>query len=301
MHGLLFSSHSLGDALRSHGANAVSLKALALAAVLTAVFAVCECVGGYLSQSLALMGDAGHMATDTLSLTFALVANWLSRKGADDDHSYGHARIEVLAAFVNAIFLAQIVLFILYEAFQRFSHAPAINAPMVVVVAGLGLLLNAGVALSLSRGDQNMNTRAAFAHVLGDLLGSVAAIASGAIVYLGGPLWVDPLLSVAIAVILARSVWVILRDTVQVLLDGVPSGVSYDEVGRAIAGVEGVLEVHDLHVWVMTPGYNAVSAHVRIDEISHWPRILAELRAILRSGFDIEHVALQPEWETKGQ
>ncbi len=297
MRRILFDTHGKGDATRSHGAASVSLRTLLLAAFITGGFAVVEFVGGSLANSLALMSDAGHMATDAFTLAFAFFANYLSRKGADEDHSYGHARIEVLAAFVNAIFMVQLVLFILYKAFNRFQNPEIVAGASVMVIAAIGLVLNLVIAFNLSHDKENLNTRAALVHVLGDLLGSVAAIASGAIIYAGGPTWVDPLLSVAICALLCRSIWQILNETILVLLDGVPRGISYEEVGQEIAKMDGILEVHDLHIWVMNPGYNALSAHVKVADINEWPVILGNLRAILKARFGIEHLAIQPEWD----
>ena len=291
-----FSSHGQGDSLYNHATRQVKTSVLGLAVLLTLGFSAVELIGGLLSNSLALIGDAGHMATDAASLLFALVANWLAREGADSHHSFGHARIEVLAAFINALVMFIVLGWICFEAVDRLTHPHDVSGGSVMLIATIGLLVNIGVALSLSRDKKNVNTRAALVHVLGDLLGSVAAIISGAVIYFGGPVEVDPILSLLICVLVAHAAWGVLKETVPVMLDAVPEGVKYEEVGEAIAAIPGVLSVHDLHVWVMSPGYSAITAHLRIDSHRSWPVILEEVRKNVKERFNIDHVALQPEW-----
>lgn len=291
-----FSSHGQGDSLYNHATRQVKTSVLGLAVLLTLGFSAVELIGGLLSNSLALIGDAGHMATDAASLLFALVANWLAREGADSHHSFGHARIEVLAAFINALVMFIVLGWICFEAVDRLTHPHDVSGGSVMLIATIGLLVNIGVALSLSRDKKNVNTRAALVHVLGDLLGSVAAIISGAVIYFGGPVEVDPILSLLICVLVAHAAWGVLKETVSVMLDAVPEGVKYEEVGEAIAAIPGVLSVHDLHVWVMSPGYSAITAHLRIDSHRSWPVILEEVRKNVKERFNIDHVALQPEW-----
>jgi cobalt-zinc-cadmium efflux system protein len=166
----------------------------------------------------------------------------------------------------------------------------------VFAIAFVGLVVNIIVAWSLSRDRDNVNTRAAFIHVLGDLLGSVAAIAAGGIIYFGGPVVVDPLLSMLVGGLILRSTFGVLRETTLVLLDSVPEGVDYSRVGGTLAQLPGVLSVHDLHVWSMVPGKSALSAHVLVDDIERWPVILHHARLVLRRDFKIDHITLQPEW-----
>lgn len=290
------SSHGLDDAAGNHSARAVKKGVLLTAVVLTLGYAIIELIGGLWSHSLALIGDAGHMATDSISLAFALLANILAMRGADSHHSYGHGRIEVMAAFINALFMLGVIAWIFIEAYERFMEPPQVAGAPVIGIAGIGLLINVAVAWSLSRDRTNVNTRAALIHVLGDLLGSVAAIAAGIIIYFGGPVQVDPILSCVIGCLILHSVWGVLCDTTQVLLDGVPSNLSYEEVGSAIESVPGVKAVHDLHVWVMTQNENAVSAHIQVQSPRHWPKILKAIRTMLRERYLIDHVTLQPEW-----
>lgn len=290
------SSHSHGDSELDHSAQKVKTSVLAVAVVLTLGFSVAEFVGGFLSNSLALIGDAGHMLTDSASLLFALIANWLSRSGADDHHSFGHARIEVLAAFINALAMFVVIGWVFYEALDRFTNPPAVSGGSVILIASIGLFVNIGVAWSLSRDRDNLNTRAALVHVLGDLLGSFAAIIAGTVIYFGGSTIIDPILSILIGCLVLHAAWGVLRDTIHILLDGVPQGMKYEDVGDAIAHVEGVEAVHDLHVWSMSPGQYSVTAHVTIDTYHHWPIILDEIRKTVKDRFGIDHVTLQPEW-----
>ena len=294
------SSHGKGDSLYNHAARQVKSSVLGLAVVLTLGFSAVELIGGLMSGSLALIGDAGHMATDSASLLFALVANWLAREGADSHHSFGHARIEVLAAFINALVMFLVIGWICYEAVDRLAHPTEVSGASVMLIAAIGMVVNVGVALSLSRDRENVNTRAALVHVMGDLLGSVAAIVSGAVIYFGGPTIVDPILSLLICALVAHAAWGVLKETTPVLLDAVPEGIRYDEVGEVIAKTPGVLSVHDLHVWIMSPGQNAISAHVYIESHRHWPRILNAIRTHVKEHFNIDHVPLQPEWNRGG-
>ena len=290
------SHHGQGDSLYNHAARQVKSSVLGVAVLLTLSFSAIELIGGLLGGSLALIGDAGHMATDSASLLFALVANWLAREGADSHHSFGHSRIEVLAAFVNALVMFVVIAWICVEAIERLANPTEVSGGSVMLIAAIGLVVNVGVALSLSRDRENVNTRAALVHVLGDLLGSVAAIVSGAVIYFGGPTMVDPILSMLICVLVAHAAWGVLKETTPVLLDAVPEGIRFDEVGDVIAKTPGVLSVHDLHVWIMSPGQNAISAHVMIQSHRHWPGILNSIRTELKDHFHIDHVNLQPEW-----
>jgi len=288
--------HGRGDSRYGHRSPAARGNALGIAVALTLGYAIVEVFGGLWSGSLALLADAGHMATDSAALLFALAANVIARRPVSDRHSFGLARVEVIAAFVNAIAMLAVVVWIFVEAFNRISSPVEVKGLGVFIIAFIGLSVNILVAWSLSRDRDNVNTRAAFIHVLGDLLGSVAAIAAGVIIYFGGPLMVDPLLSMLVGGLILRSTFGVLRETTLVLLDSVPEGVEYGRVGTALAQIPGVLSVHDLHVWSMVPGKSALSAHVLVDDIERWPVILHQARLILRRDFKIDHITLQPEW-----
>lgn len=288
--------HHDGDSAYTHQSRPHGARPLAIAVALTLGYAFIELIGGLWSGSLALLADAGHMATDSAALLFALAANIIARRPVSDRHSFGLARVEVIAAFVNALAMLAVVAWIFYEAIDRLQAPVQVQGLGVFVIATVGLVINILVAWSLSRDRENVNTRAAFIHVLGDLLGSVAAIAAGVIIYFGGPLMVDPLLSMFVAALILRSTFGVLKETTLVLMDSVPAGVDYREVGQALARIRGVKSVHDLHVWSMVPGRTALSAHVLVDDIAHWPAILAEARRVLAARFHIDHATLQPEW-----
>lgn len=297
----LYSQHEQGDSLYRHAAEKTSAGVLGWAVALTLTFSFLELVGGLLSNSLALIGDAGHMVTDSASLLFALIANRIAQRGADSDHSFGHGRVEVLAAFVNGLVMLGVVIWLFVEAADRIVEPVAVSGPVVMMIATAGLLINLGVAWSLSRDQKNVNTRAALLHVMGDLMGSVAAIVAGAVIWMGGPAIVDPVLSMLVGVLLLHATYGILRDSCQVMLDSVPSGVRFDEVGRFLEEVPGVRRVHDLHVWTMSPGHGAVQCHVHIESPECWPKILDVIRAGVHERFGIDHVTVQPEWNFRGR
>lgn len=291
-----YSDHFAGDSRFEHAAEKTKASVLGLAVVLTLGFSIVELVGGIWSNSLALIGDAGHMVTDSASLLFALIANRIAQKGADHDHSFGHGRVEVLAAFINGAVMLGVVAWIFYEAIQRIGEPPAVSGGSVMTIATIGLVVNLLVAWSLSRDRKNVNTRAALLHVMGDLLGSVAAISAGAIIYLGGPVIVDPILSMIVGLLLLHATYEILTDSVKVLLDSVPENVEFDDVGRFLEQIPSVRHVHDLHVWTMSPGQGAVQCHVEIDSPACWPRVLDAIRVGIKEKYGIDHITIQPEW-----
>lgn len=296
MGGSSLGHHHHGDSAYTHQSRPTGARPLAIAVALTLGYAFIELIGGLWSGSLALLADAGHMATDSAALLFALAANVIARRPVSDRHSFGLARVEVIAAFVNALAMLLVVAWIFWEAIDRLRSPVPVQGLGVFAIAAVGLVINVLVAWSLSKDRDNVNTRAAFVHVLGDLLGSVAAITAGVIIWLGGPLMADPLLSMFVAALILRSTFGVLRETTFVLMDSVPEGVDYAEVGRALAQIRGVRSVHDLHVWSMVPGKAAVSAHVLVEDIARWPAILRQSRQLLRGRFGIDHVTLQPEW-----
>jgi len=291
-----FAGHEHGDSAYTHQSRPHGARPLAIAVSLTLGYSLIELIGGLWSGSLALLADAGHMATDSAALLFALAANIIARKPVSDRHSFGLARVEVIAAFVNALAMLGVVGWIFYEAIDRLTSPVPVKGLGVFVIAGVGLLINIAVAWALSRDRENVNTRAALIHVMGDLLGSIAAIVAGLVIYFGGPLMADPLLSMFVAALILRSTFGVLRETTLVLLDSVPHGVDYKRVGLSLAQVPGIVSVHDLHVWAMVPGRSALSAHVLVDDIERWPVILHQVRYLMRRDFAIDHITLQPEW-----
>ena len=267
-----------------------------IAVALTSGYALVELAGGLWSGSLALLADCGHLLTDAAALLFSLAANKVAQRPPSERHSFGLARAEVIAAFVNSLALLTVVAWLLVEGVERVRHPVRVNGGAVLAIAAIGLIVNLSVAWVLSRHRDNLNMRAALLHVLGDLLGSVAALVAGAVIVLTGYTVVDPLLSMLVSGLILRSTLGVLKESTLVLLDSVPSGVEFQEVGKALARIDGVRSVHDLHVWSMVPGRHAVSAHVLVERIERWPHVLREARRVLARDFGINHVTLQPEW-----
>ena len=291
-----FSDHGHGDSRHSHHLVTSGSRPLVIAVALTTGYALVELAGGLWSGSLALLADCGHMLTDAAALLFSLAANKVAQRPVSSRHSFGLARAEVIAAFVNSLALLAVVAWLVVEGIDRILNPVRVNGAAVLLIAAAGLAVNLAVAWVLSRHRENLNMRAALLHVLGDLLGSVAALAAGAVIYFTGYTVADPLLSMLVSGLILRSTVGVLKESTLVLLDSVPVGLEYQEVGQALAGIEGVRSIHDLHIWSMVPGRNAVSAHLLVERIERWPHILREARRVLAEEFGIDHVTLQPEW-----
>jgi cobalt-zinc-cadmium efflux system protein len=266
-----------------------------LATVLTLGFAGVEAAVGWWSGSLALLSDAGHMVTDSAALLIAAIAGWVARRGPSPKHSYGFGRAQLIAALLNGLFMLAVVTAIIVQAVSRFANPIVVQGEAVTAVASLGLLLNIFVVRMLSHGGRDLNVRAALLHVMGDLLGSVAALLSGVIVWATGWFAVDPALSLLIAMLIAYSSLKLVREAFHGLMEGVPLHLSLEEIGKAMAAVEGVSAVHDLHIWSLTAERIALSAHVVIGRLESWPETLIRLKALLAQRYGIEHVTLQPE------
>ena len=266
-----------------------------VALVVTLGCALVEFLAGAAFHSLALMSDAGHMLSDALALGLAAFAAWIGSRPAGGRHSYGFARAEVVAAFVNGLAMLLIVVVIAVEAIGRLLNPRPVTGLGVMIVAFVGLLANLFVAFLLGRGERNLNTRAALIHVVGDLVGSVAAITAGAVIYYTGWQPIDALLSLVIAVLILGSTVRLVLDALHVLMDGVPAGLRMEEIGSAIGTFAGVRAVHDLHVWNISSGQVALSAHVELDNLDNWAGMLESTRQMLQTRFGIAHVTLQPE------
>jgi cobalt-zinc-cadmium efflux system protein len=276
-----------------------TLRGLTGALALTGGYAIVEAVGGWLAGSLALLSDAGHMATDAAALALALLAQWVARRPPSPRASYGYARAEVLAAFVNALALLLLVGFIVFEAIARIANPAPVAGGTVLAIAAVGLAINLGTAWMLSRAPDSTSAHSALLHVLSDALGSVAAIVAGGVILATGWTPIDPLLSLLTAVLILRSTWQLLAKTTGVLMEGVPAHLDYQAIGVALSEIPGVSSVHDLHVWHMSAQHAALSAHVAIDDGSLWPRVLDEARRMLAARFRIDHVTLQPSWPVR--
>lgn len=272
-----------------------------LALGLTLGFAAIEAFSGWRAHSLALLGDAGHMATDGIALGIAGLAALVAQQPASAKHSYGLGRVEVIAAIFNTLFMLLIVALIFIQALERLRHPADVQAPLVMLVGALGLATNFLIYKVLEGGEHSMNLRASLLHVLGDVLGSAAALAAGAIIALTGWLPADPLLSLFIGVLILLSSLKLLGDATQVLLEGVPAGMDLAGIGRSMAAVEGVGSVHDLHVWSVSSGEVALSAHVVIEEMGQWEAVYRGLCDHLHDSYGIGHITLQPEPRVKAR
>lgn len=270
--------------------------ALLGALLLTLLFAGVEAVAGWWSGSLALLGDAGHMLSDAVALGLAAAAAWVARRPPSARHSYGLGRAEVVAALINGVLMLGIVAGIVFEALARLHAPQPVAGAAVVGVAAVGLAVNLVAMRLLAHGGNTLNVRAALLHVLGDLLGSVAALIAGGVIWLTGWTPIDPILSIFICVLILFSSLRLLGEALHVIMEGVPPHLDLAEIGRAMAGADRrVNSVHDLHVWTLSSGLVALSAHVVIGDMQAWDGILANLRRVLRARYDIEHVTLQPE------
>ncbi len=262
--------------------------------MLTAGFTAIEVVGGLLTGSLALLADAGHMLSDNLSLGLALFAAWLAGKPATPERSFGYRRAEILAALANGVALVAISIWVFVEAFSRLREPTEVLGTPMLAVATLGLLVNVAGAFILSRsGGESLNVEGAMRHVIADALGSVGAMAAAGVIILTGWRYADPLISAAIGLLILASSWRLLRDSTNVLLEATPRGLNAEEVGRRMAAAEGVTEVHDLHIWTITSGFPALSAHVLVGHHENCHARRRDLEELLAHEFGISHTTLQ--------
>ena len=269
---------------------------MAAALVLTCIIAVVEAIGGWLTGSLALLSDAGHMWTDVSALGLALLAAWWAGRPANRKRTYGYVRLEILSALVNGVMLLAITVFIVIEALERLKRpTPVLLGPMALVATiGLGGNL---LAMGFLHSGHSLNTRSAFWHVLGDALSSVGVLVGAAVMALSGWHWVDPLISIGISAVVVVGGWRLLREAVDVLLETVPPHVDVDGVEKALAGIPSVVAVHDLHIWTVGSGMVALSAHLVVDEPSACENdtILVAAKRALVERFGIDHSTLQIE------
>ena len=281
----------------AHGTTAsASRDRLVAVFALTATIFVVELVGGLVSNSLALLADAGHMFTDVAGIGLALLAIWFAGRPANGGRTFGYLRLEILAAVVNAVLLFGVSAFILFEAWRRLSDPPEIATGLMLVVALVGLAANA-VSLFLLRKAQgeSLNMRGAYLEVMGDFAGSAAVIVAAIVIALTGWTPADAAASAVIGLLIIPRTWSLLRDAVDVLLEATPKGMALDEVRSHILEAAGVADVHDLHAWTITSGLNVVSAHVVLEEGADPPTVLDELCRCLSGDFDIDHSTFQLE------
>ncbi len=263
---------------------------------LTSTYLVVEVIGGLLTGSLALLADAGHMLTDVLGLGMALIAIKLGERPASVQRTYGYYRTEILAALFNAVLLIVVAVYVLYEAYQRFKSPPEVRGGWMLVVAAVGLGVNlAGMFILMKGAGESLNVKGAYLEVLGDTLGSVGVIVGALIILATGWEQADPIIGVGIGLFIIPRALNLLRETVNILLEGVPRGVNLDDVRAALAALPGVVGVHDLHVWAITSGMHAMSGHLVIEEIGQSQTLLAAAHELLHERFAVEHSTLQVE------
>jgi len=276
-----------------------SKRSLEIALGITAFFFFVELVGGIVTNSLALLADAWHMLNDASTLVFAVAAAWIAERPANSKKTFGYYRTEILAAFLNGIFLWIVVIFIFYEAIQRLQNPATVETSEMLIIAFFGLLANGLSAFVLSKSEgESLNVKGAFLHVLADAAGSMGVISAGLIMYFTGWYYADPIISMMVSLLIFYSSFKLLQDSINVLLEGVPPGIDVNEVERKIMEQEGVKEVHDLHVWCMTPTkICALSCHIVVKEGTNKRKLISNLMSMLKQEFGIDHTTIQLEDE----
>ena len=283
--------------MHSHGHQHGTANVLKTSFLATVLFVVVEAIAGFRSGSLALVSDAGHNFTDALALVLATVGVYMQSKPADDVKTFGYHRAGVLTAFVNALTLVAISIYIFYEAWQRFVHPEPIQERIMFWVAVAALALNAGIMWGLYRDkDHDLNIRAAFVHMLGDAVSSVGIIAGAVAIHFTGYTVIDPVLSVLIGVLIVWTAWDIIQESLNVLLEGLPRGMELTAVTGAMRDIDGVIDVHDLHIWSLGSRAHALSCHVLIEDMppSESNAILQRINDVLCK-FEIHHTTVQFE------
>jgi cobalt-zinc-cadmium efflux system protein len=271
---------------------------LKLSILLTGLILAAELIGGFISNSLALLSDAGHVVTDIMALSLSWYALKQAERPPSSRMTYGYHRIGVIVAIINAVSIFAISIIILYEAYRRFQQPPEINSVLMMSVASVGLAVNLFVIFWLRREQSaNINIRSAFWHAFGDALASIGVIVGGAIILLTGLYWVDPLVSILISLIIGFAAYSILKEGLRVLMEASPSNIDIEEMVKTLRGVPGVKDIHDVHVWAISPQLNAMSSHVLVDDllVSQAAEIRRELEDVLKNRFSIQHTMLQME------
>jgi cobalt-zinc-cadmium efflux system protein len=278
-----------------HHDRRASRRRLAITLALTASYMVAEVIGGLVSGSLALLADAGHMLSDSVALALAMTAAWMAERPTTPARTFGFGRTEVLAALANGAILAVVALGVVHEAITRLQEPTPIRGGIAVAVASGGLVMNLVAMKILHHGKEaSVNERGAFLHVLSDALGSVGALTAGALAWTLGWRWPDPVASLFIALLILRSAWTLVRETLDVLMEGVPSHLDVDRVAQALRELAEVDEVHDLHIWTITTHQVCLSAHV-VSEADDAAHLLDRIHALLRERFAIAHATIQLE------
>lgn len=281
----------------NHAHHHTASNKLRTAFCLTAIILVVEAVAGYAANSVALLADAGHILTDVVALGLAWFAAHLAAQPADERNTFGYRRSTILAALANGSLLIVVAAAVTVEAIVRIQQPEHVNGRFVIGAAVIAIAVNAYIALALRAEGANLNIRAVLLHVVGDMAASVAVIVAGILVLVWHIYVADPILSLAIALLIAFGAWQIVRDTVVILMEGIPRGLDLDRVRDAMMEVPGVENVHDLHVWALSDGYRLLTAHVLVPEqtLGDTANLLADLKLLLRRRFHIEHATIEPE------
>lgn len=298
-------SHSHESHVHQHGGHnhnyKANKKALTLSFVLIATFMIVEFVGGFLTNSLALISDAGHMLSDAAALGLSLAALVFGAKKATPSKSYGYKRFEILAALLNGLVLIILSIYIMVEAVNRISTPQEVMGRNMMIIAIIGLIINIVVAWILhtqAASGENLNIRSAFMHVIGDLLGSVGAIVAGILIMSFGWYVADPIASIIVSVLVLYSGWNVLKQSVDILMESKPSNIDSQEVTEVLESIEGVEEVHDLHIWLMTSDYPLMTVHLRVRPDIDRDLILESAKGIIHEKFNISHITIQIEGRT---
>jgi len=283
--------HQHGGAARGQ-----NIRRLAGVLVLTAFYMVAEVIGGWLTNSLALMADAGHMFSDVAALGLSLFAIWIAQRAATSRHTYGFYRTEILAALINGATLVAISIFIFVEAYRRFAHPPEVQGGLMMAIAVGGLCINlAGLAILNSGRSESLNVRGAWLHIFTDMLGSIGVILAGALIWDFNWTLADPVVSVMISLLVIYSSWGLIKETVAVLMEGAPGHIDVDDVRRVMLDMPGVTGVHDLHVWTISSRLEALSGHVTAEQTADHRKLLNTLREVLHDRFGVDHITIQIE------
>ena len=290
-------AHDHSGHAHNHAAGASS-RMLAIALGLTTTFLIAELIGSFVFNSLALLSDAAHMFTDSAALAIALAAVKIGQRPADDARTFGYRRFEILAAAFNALLLFAVAGYVLWEGIDRLFFPAEVQSTGMLVVAAIGLVINFIAMRLLSAGkEQSLNVKGAYLEVWADMLGSVGVIIGAGVIMLTGWQWVDPLVAIGIGLWVLPRTWVLLKDTTQILLEGVPRGMELAEIRAAIAATPGVAGVHDLHVWSLTSDDHSLSTHVELAEGADFEEVRSAIAKKLHDGYHIEHATIQVERE----
>lgn len=285
-----------------HGAHAVANQRRLLVVIAVGLLVlVTEVVGGLLANSLVLLSDAAHMSTDIAAVLLAYGAAVLATRPATTSKTYGYARAEIVAAFLNAVALWFVSAYFIWEAWQRLRAPPEVDAPIVILVGGVSLVANVALAVILHRGSgHNLNVRSAYVHILSDALGSAAAVAAGVGIYYWDARWLDPATTLLIAVLILLWTWRLTRETLHILLEGTPHAVDAAAVRGTIERVPGVVAVHDLHVWSITTGMENVSAHVVVEDTGRGTEVVRAIKDRLKADHRLAHATIEVEARDSG-